>query len=67
MFFGLEGESRHARSRCQVTAECREHASTVGEPYGIWDGLSAAERQTPLGRKCVWSPGAISGGTGTTL
>lgn len=61
MFFGQEGESRHARihrervakalcSRCQVIAECREHAVTVGEPYGIWGGLSAAERQTLAGR-----------------
>lgn len=61
MFFGVEGESRHTRihreqvakalcGQCQVIAECREYAMTVGEPYGIWGGLSAAERQTLLGR-----------------
>ena len=61
MFFGREGESRRARierervakdlcSRCEVIAECRDHALTVGEPYGIWGGLSATERQTLAGR-----------------
>ena len=61
IFFGREGESRRARiarervakdlcSRCEVIAECRDHALTVGEPYGIWGGLSATERQTLAGR-----------------
>lgn len=31
-------------SRCPVQAECREHALTVREPYGIWGGLSADDR-----------------------
>jgi WhiB family redox-sensing transcriptional regulator len=61
MFFGLEGEGRRARKhrermakalcdRCEVIVQCREHALTVGEPYGIWGGLSVAERQTLAGR-----------------
>lgn len=61
MFFGLEGESRRARkhrermakalcSRCEVIVQCRDHALTVGEPYGIWGGMSAAERQNLPGR-----------------
>jgi WhiB family redox-sensing transcriptional regulator len=29
---------------CPVIAQCRQHALTVGEPYGVWGGLTAAER-----------------------
>jgi WhiB family redox-sensing transcriptional regulator len=29
---------------CPVLEECRAHALTVREPYGVWGGLSAAER-----------------------
>jgi WhiB family redox-sensing transcriptional regulator len=28
-----------------VITECRTHALKVGEPYGIWGGLSEAERE----------------------
>jgi len=28
--------------------QCREHALSVGEPYGIWGGLSANEREELL-------------------
>ena len=30
---------------CPVIAQCRSHALAVGEPYGIWGGLSEAERE----------------------
>ncbi len=39
-------------ARCPVIAECREHALSVQEPYGVWGGLSESERAAILaGRK----------------
>ncbi|WP_072690217.1 WhiB family transcriptional regulator [Rhodococcus marinonascens] len=29
---------------CPVLTPCRKHALSVGEPYGIWGGMSANER-----------------------
>ena len=54
-FFHPEGERGHARTRrelrataicnvCPVLEQCRSHALKVAEPYGIWGGLSEAER-----------------------
>jgi WhiB family redox-sensing transcriptional regulator len=34
---------------CPVIQECRRHALSVREPYGIWGGLSVAERAELLG------------------
>lgn len=31
-------------ARCPVIEQCREHALRVQEPYGVWGGLSEAER-----------------------
>ncbi len=31
--------------RCPVLDRCREHALTVREPYGVWGGMSEAERE----------------------
>ena len=56
-FFHPEGErgparvDREARAkavcqRCPVIEECRRHALAVQEPYGVWGGLSEAERDT---------------------
>lgn len=58
-FYHPEGERgrsralREARAKaicqaCPVIAECREHALRVGEPYGVWGGLSESERMTIL-------------------
>lgn len=55
-FFHPDGERGPARMRreirakaichtCPVLELCREHALTVHEPYGIWGGLSEAERE----------------------
>ena len=55
IFFSSDDESRRGRHRrearakqlcaqCPVLARCREHALDVGEPFGIWGGLSAPER-----------------------
>jgi WhiB family redox-sensing transcriptional regulator len=57
LFFAAEYEPRDLRFRrermakqicrcCPVLAECRTHALSVGEPYGVWGGLSENERQT---------------------
>ena len=54
-FFHPEGErgtakvSREARAKqvcqtCPVLELCRAHALAVQEPYGVWGGLSEAER-----------------------
>jgi WhiB family redox-sensing transcriptional regulator len=55
MFFSPDGERGHARARrehaakqicqdCPVLTECRTHAVTAAEPYGIWGGLSETDR-----------------------
>jgi WhiB family transcriptional regulator, redox-sensing transcriptional regulator len=33
-----------------VIEQCRSHALEVGEPYGIWGGLSETERELLLKR-----------------
>lgn len=54
-FFHPEGErgparaSRETRAKqvcggCPVLEQCRRHALTVHEPYGVWGGLSESER-----------------------
>lgn len=35
-------------ARCPVIDQCREHALSVQEPYGVWGGLSESERQQLL-------------------
>ncbi|MBU8827758.1 WhiB family transcriptional regulator [Mycolicibacterium goodii] len=56
VFFSADGERGAARayremrakkmcSRCPVIAECRAYALSVGEPYGVWGGLSASDRE----------------------
>jgi WhiB family redox-sensing transcriptional regulator len=59
MFFHPERErgarkhEREARAKrfcqgCPVIQQCRDHALAVAEPYGVWGGLSAAERSEML-------------------
>ncbi|MCX5043899.1 WhiB family transcriptional regulator [Aldersonia sp. NBC_00410] len=56
VFFHPDGERGRARAqrelrakeicrRCPVLAQCRSHALNVSEPYGIWGGMSEAERE----------------------
>jgi len=47
---GLAREKRVARAKqicqsCPVIAECRRHALTVQEPFGVWGGLDETERR----------------------
>ena len=61
VFFHPDGERGRARMqreqrakemchRCPVIEQCRSHALAVGEPYGIWGGLSETERDLLLKR-----------------
>jgi WhiB family redox-sensing transcriptional regulator len=63
-FFPPERERESARTKriakakavclqCPVVADCRAYAMQVGEPFGVWGGLSEEERGQPLddGRK----------------
>jgi len=55
VFFHPEGERGPARrdrdgaaqaicAGCPVLRQCREHALTVREPYGVWGGLTEDDR-----------------------
>ncbi len=37
-------------ARCPVIEQCRAHALTVQEPYGVWGGLSESERHLLLSK-----------------
>lgn len=60
-FFSPEAERgprRHAReaaakalcARCPVIDACLDHALKVKEPYGVWGGLTASERENRCSR-----------------
>ncbi len=59
VFFPPDGERGRARAQreqnakrwcrsCPVLEQCRAHALAVGEPYGIWGGMSESERHAVL-------------------
>ncbi|MCK2236936.1 WhiB family transcriptional regulator [Crossiella sp. S99.2] len=61
-FFHPDGERGPARARreakakavceaCPVLAQCRRHALAVQEPYGIWGGMSEAERESIISNR----------------
>ena len=56
LFFHPEGERGPARRErdaaarsvcqaCPVMEQCRKHALTVREPYGVWGGLTEDDRE----------------------
>ncbi|WP_213578172.1 WhiB family transcriptional regulator [Rhodococcus sp. USK13] len=56
VFYSPDGERGSARVRreakarqickpCPVLAPCREHALAAGETYGVWGGLTEADRR----------------------
>lgn len=58
-FYHPEGERGRARANrerqakeicatCPVLVECRNHALSAGEIYGIWGGMTEGERQRYL-------------------
>nr|WP_206323372.1 WhiB family transcriptional regulator [Streptomyces sp. HNM0574] len=46
-----EQAAKRVCARCPVLVECREHALMLPEPYGVWGGLTAAERRVVLARR----------------
>nr|WP_223183142.1 MULTISPECIES: WhiB family transcriptional regulator [unclassified Streptomyces] len=46
-----EAAAKRVCGRCPVMVECREHALLQPEPYGVWGGLTAAERRVALARR----------------
>ncbi|MDT0377922.1 WhiB family transcriptional regulator [Streptomyces sp. RKND-216] len=46
-----EQAAKRVCARCPVLVECREHALLQPEPYGVWGGLTAAERRVVLARR----------------
>ncbi|RII20806.1 Transcriptional regulator WhiD [Streptomyces sp. YIM 130001] len=46
-----EDAAKRVCGGCPVMAECREHALVQPEPYGVWGGLTAAERRVVLARR----------------
>ncbi|GAA3375010.1 WhiB family transcriptional regulator [Streptomyces sannanensis] len=46
-----EEAAKRVCARCPVVIECREHALLQPEPYGVWGGLTAAERRVVLARR----------------
>jgi WhiB family transcriptional regulator, redox-sensing transcriptional regulator len=64
LFFHPEGERGRARrnreekakqvcAQCPVMAECRAHALTYQEPFGIWGGLTEEERSRFLPARAI--------------
>ncbi len=59
VFFHPDGERGRARAEraylakricrgCPVLERCREYALAVGEPFGVWGGMTEEERRTLL-------------------
>ncbi|MFJ4844187.1 MULTISPECIES: WhiB family transcriptional regulator [unclassified Streptomyces] len=46
-----EEAAKRVCARCPVMLECREHALMQPEPYGVWGGMTAAERRVVLARR----------------
>ncbi|GGZ42096.1 transcriptional regulator WhiB [Streptomyces inusitatus] len=46
-----EEAAKQVCARCPVMVECQEHALLQPEPYGVWGGLTAAERRVVLARR----------------
>ncbi|ESP98015.1 WhiB family transcriptional regulator [Streptomyces sp. CHA1] len=46
-----EEAAKRVCAQCPVMVQCREHALLQPEPYGVWGGLTAAERRVVLARR----------------
>jgi WhiB family redox-sensing transcriptional regulator len=71
LFFHPEyerGVARHAREErakaicrdCPVLAECRQHALSVREPYGVWGAMTVDERRKAVARSTRSAPPAVA-------
>jgi WhiB family redox-sensing transcriptional regulator len=43
-----EAQAKTVCQGCPVIRQCRDHALAVQEPYGVWGGLSVAERNEQI-------------------
>ena len=59
-----EQAAKRGCARCPVMIECREHALVMPEPYGVWGGLTAAERRVVLARRRRREAAAAAGEAG---
>ncbi|MBO8193836.1 WhiB family transcriptional regulator [Streptomyces oryzae] len=57
-----EQAAKRVCARCPVLVECREHALVMPEPYGVWGGLTAAERRVVLTRRRKTASASASAG-----
>jgi WhiB family redox-sensing transcriptional regulator len=53
-----ERERREVRAKaicvtCPVKGDCLDYALTIREPYGIWGGLTEAERRQAVARQAA--------------
>ena len=53
---GPRREAREAAAKavcalCPVLVQCREHALSTREPFGVWGGLSEPEREALVSRQ----------------
>jgi WhiB family transcriptional regulator, redox-sensing transcriptional regulator len=46
-----EEQAKQVCRRCPVIESCRRHALTTQEPYGVWGGLTEAEREDMVRRQ----------------
>lgn len=46
-----EARAKYVCGQCPVLDHCRRHAEAVREPYGVWGGLSPAERAARTGSR----------------
>ncbi|MFD9669519.1 WhiB family transcriptional regulator [Rhodococcus sp. NPDC059968] len=75
VFFSPDGERRgraqarrESRARricqdCPVLGRCREHALAMGEPYGVWGGMTEADRRRHARRRLAAATGLSRRGT----
>ncbi len=53
---GREARAKRVCEECPVRRRCLDHALVVQEPYGVWGGLSAAERDALTRHRSVAPP-----------
>ncbi len=53
-----EEQAKRICARCPVQRSCLDHALRAEEPYGVWGGLTEAERRhlTPTTRTSLLAP-----------
>jgi len=53
---GRERKAKQICARCPVLEQCRQHALTVHERYGVWGGLTETERSCLLSDRPLAAP-----------